>query len=54
MSNIGSELFIVDNTHSVWKVKRYLYEWCELSKGVLAVVVVFRAVELIAVGQVPH
>lgn len=34
MSNIGSELFIVDNTHSDWKVKRYLYEWCELSKGV--------------------
>ena len=34
MSNIGSELFIVDNTHSDWKVKRYLFEWCELSKGV--------------------
>ena len=34
MANIGSELFIVDNTHSDWKVKRYLFEWCELSTGV--------------------
>lgn len=34
MSDSGSDLFIVDNTNSDWKVKRYLYEWCELSKGV--------------------
>jgi DNA or RNA helicases of superfamily II len=28
-----SDLFIVDNSDSDWKVKNYLLEWCEISKG---------------------
>jgi superfamily II DNA/RNA helicase len=34
MNKSGSELFIVDNTNSDWKVLRYLHDWCELSKAV--------------------
>ena len=26
------KLFIVDNSDSAWNVKKYLAEWCELSK----------------------
>ena len=28
----GSELFIVDNSQDDWKVRRYLRDWCQLSK----------------------
>ena len=34
MSKTGSELFIVDNTNSDWKVRRYLHDWCDISKAV--------------------
>lgn len=34
MSKSGSDLFIVDNSDSDWKVHRYLKEWCELSKAI--------------------
>ena len=34
MSKTGSDLFIVDNSDSDWKVQRYLREWCELSKAI--------------------
>ena len=35
MSNkSGSELFLVDNSDSDWKVLRYLREWCQISKGI--------------------
>lgn len=34
MSRSGSDLFIVDNSDSDWKVHRYLKEWCELSKAI--------------------
>jgi hypothetical protein len=27
----GADLFIVDNSDSDWKVKRYLYEWADLA-----------------------
>ncbi len=30
----GSELFIVDNSAEDWKVRRYLREWCDLSKAI--------------------
>src|SRR3954452_12130318 len=30
----GSELFIVDNSDTDWKVLRYLHDWCQLSKGI--------------------
>lgn len=29
----GSELFIVDNSDSDWKVLRYLHEWCRISES---------------------
>lgn len=34
MSKSGSDLFIVDNSDSDWKVHRYLKEWCQLSKAI--------------------
>jgi superfamily II DNA or RNA helicase len=33
VSKTGSELFIVDNSHTDWKVRRYLHDWCQLSEG---------------------
>src|SRR3990170_2311982 len=30
----GSELFIVDNSDSDWKVLRYLHDWCQLSQAI--------------------
>lgn len=33
MATQKSELFIVDNSDSEWKVKKYLEEWCDLSKS---------------------
>ena len=32
-SSTGSELFIVDNSDTDWKVLRYLHDWCQLAKG---------------------
>lgn len=34
MSRTGSDLFIVDNSDSDWKVRRYLHDWCHLSKAI--------------------
>ena len=34
MPQPASELFIVDNTNSEWKVWSYLSEWCELSRAI--------------------
>ena len=34
MKKSGSDLFIVDNTDTDWKVGSYLSEWCELSKSI--------------------
>ena len=33
-SKAGSELFIVDNSDTDWKVLRYLHDWCQISKGI--------------------
>ena len=33
-SKSASELFIVDNSDSEWKVRNYLTDWCELSKSI--------------------
>jgi superfamily II DNA or RNA helicase len=33
-SRSGSELFIVDNSDTDWKVQRYLRDWCQISKGI--------------------
>lgn len=34
MSQSASELFIVDNSDSDWKVRSYLSDWCELSSAI--------------------
>ena len=34
MPQSGSELFIVDNSNSDWKVWSYLLGWCEPSKAI--------------------
>jgi len=31
---LGGDPFIVDNSHTDWKVLRYLRDWCQLSKGI--------------------
>jgi len=33
VSTTGSELFIVDNSDTDWKVLRYLHDWCQIAKG---------------------
>ena len=33
-SKTGSELFIVDNSDELWKVVKYLRDWCPHSKGI--------------------
>lgn len=33
-SKSGSELFIVDNSDTDWKVLRYLHDWCQLSSAI--------------------
>ena len=33
-STSGSELFIVDNSDTDWKVVRYLHDWCQISKAI--------------------
>ena len=30
----GSELFIVDNSETDWKVVKYLHDWCQISKSI--------------------
>lgn len=32
-STSGSDLFIVDNSDTDWKVLRYLHDWCQISKA---------------------
>ena len=34
ISKTGSELFIVDNSDTDWKVARYLRDWCQISKSI--------------------
>ena len=34
MATNASELFIVDNSDSDWKVRSYLSDWCELSRAI--------------------
>src|SRR3954453_9969480 len=33
-SKSGSDLFIVDNSDTDWKVLRYLHDWCQISKAI--------------------
>lgn len=47
-SRSGSELFIVDNSDTDWKVQRYLRDWCEISKAIDAATAVFEIGGLLA------
>ena len=31
-SKTGSELFVVDNSETDWKVVKYIHDWCHISK----------------------
>ncbi len=33
-SKTGSELFIIDNSDTDWKVRKYLHDWCQLSSQI--------------------
>jgi hypothetical protein len=33
-SKTGSELFIIDNSDTEWKVRKYLHDWCQLSSQI--------------------
>lgn len=33
-SKAGSELFIVDNSDTDWKVVKYLHDWCQIAKSI--------------------
>lgn len=34
MNKSASDLFIVDNSAVVWKIRSYIKDWCELSKAI--------------------
>jgi hypothetical protein len=34
LSPTGSELFIIINSNTDWKVLRYLHDWCQISKAI--------------------
>lgn len=50
-SKTGSELFIVDNSDSEWKVLKYLREWCDLSKTIDIATGYFEIGSLLALGE---
>ena len=47
----GTELFIVDNSDTVWKVRDYLKQWCGLSKTVDIAAGYFDIGALLALGE---
>lgn len=47
----GSELFIVDNSDEEWKVRKYLHDWCELSKAIDVATGYFEIGSLLALGE---
>src|SRR5712692_6183140 len=47
-SKTGSELFIVDNSDTDWKVLRYLHDWCQISKGIDIATAYFEVGSLLA------
>lgn len=50
-SQTGSELFIVDNSDEAWKVRRYLHDWCQLSKQIDVATGYFEIGSLLALGD---
>jgi len=47
-SPTGSELFIVDNSDELWKVRQYLHEWCQISKAIDVATAYFEVGSLLA------
>ena len=47
----GSELFIVDNSDDDWKVRRYLHDWCQLSRAIDIATGYFEIGSLLALGD---
>ncbi|MFL5243135.1 MAG: helicase-related protein [Gemmataceae bacterium] len=47
-SKTGSELFIVDNSDTDWKVRRYLHDWCDYSKSLDVATAYFEIGSLLA------
>ena len=47
----GSELFIVDNSDDDWKVRKYLHDWCQLSKGIDIATGYFEIGSLLGLGD---
>jgi superfamily II DNA or RNA helicase len=50
-STSGSELFIVDNSDTDWKVVRYLHDWCQISKAIDIATGYFEIGALLALGE---
>lgn len=50
-SKTGSELFIVDNSDTDWKVLRYLRDWCPISKAIDIATGYFEIGSLLALGD---
>jgi hypothetical protein len=48
ISKTGSELFIVDNSDTDWKVVRYLHDWCDYSKSLDVATAYFEIGSLLA------
>ena len=44
----GSDLFVVDNSDSDWKVLRYLHDWCQTSKSIDVATAYFEVGALLA------
>ncbi len=50
-SKIGSELFIVDNSDTDWKVVKYLHDWCQIAKSIDIATGYFEIGSLLALGD---
>ena len=50
-SKTGSELFIVDNSDTDWKVVKYLHDWCQIAKSIDIATGYFEIGSLLALGD---
>src|SRR6266850_2153859 len=50
-SKTGSELFIVDNSDTDWKVRRYLRDWCDYSRSLDIATAYFEIGSLLALDD---
>ena len=47
----GSELFIVDNSDTEWKVAKYLHDWCQISSAIDIATAYFEIGSLLALDN---